>query len=263
MIGCSRVGSLGNTTPLSEIRAMLKDAVSAGVLHFDTADIYGQGDSERELGRLQRANPDIPLDIVTKAGFRLGKKAKIVGFFKPVLRPLMHVKVAKTGMRRVRSGLDDQDFSPDYLFECVNASLGRLGLSQLPGLLLHDPSKDVLENATTGQFLTSLRQSGIARAVGISLKDETSLLAALASGPISLLQLPITVYERIQKMGLAEEIRERDIFVSVRQILNRPDGKSTSLEAALPPLLADPLVGAVIVGVSKRHHLAAILQSIR
>ena len=51
-VGCSRVGSINNPVPTREIEATFEAAIAAGVNLFDTADIYGQGDSERTLGRL-------------------------------------------------------------------------------------------------------------------------------------------------------------------------------------------------------------------
>ena len=46
-LGCSRIGSLGNPAPMRDIRALLERSLELGVNLFDTADIYGQGDSEQ------------------------------------------------------------------------------------------------------------------------------------------------------------------------------------------------------------------------
>jgi aryl-alcohol dehydrogenase-like predicted oxidoreductase len=40
-------GSINNAVPMREIEATLEAAVESGVTLFDTADIYGQGNSER------------------------------------------------------------------------------------------------------------------------------------------------------------------------------------------------------------------------
>ena len=53
-IGCGRVASISNPVPMREIEATLE----AGINLFDTADIYGQGDSERTLSRLLRRDRD-------------------------------------------------------------------------------------------------------------------------------------------------------------------------------------------------------------
>jgi aryl-alcohol dehydrogenase-like predicted oxidoreductase len=54
-VGCSRVASINNPVPMREIEATLETAVEAGINLFDTADIYGQGDSERTLSRIQKS----------------------------------------------------------------------------------------------------------------------------------------------------------------------------------------------------------------
>src|SRR5512135_2180975 len=50
--------------------AALNRAVDLGVNFFDTADVYGDGHSERLLARLRKERSE-PIHIVTKAGRRL------------------------------------------------------------------------------------------------------------------------------------------------------------------------------------------------
>jgi aryl-alcohol dehydrogenase-like predicted oxidoreductase len=80
-IGCSRVASISNPVPMREIEATLEAAVQAGVNLFDTADIYGQGDSERTLARLLRRHRDRML-VVTKVGGHHGRYAGMARFAK-------------------------------------------------------------------------------------------------------------------------------------------------------------------------------------
>src|ERR1700676_436247 len=95
-VGCGRVGSLGNQTPMREIRATLARALELGITVFDTADIYGQGDSERELGRLLLKRRRRAF-VVTKLGRRATAHVRLLRPLKPLLRPLL---------RRSRSGRD-------------------------------------------------------------------------------------------------------------------------------------------------------------
>jgi aryl-alcohol dehydrogenase-like predicted oxidoreductase len=76
-IGCSRVGSISNHVPVREIEATLEAAVQAGVNLFDTADIYGQGDSERTLARLLRRHRE-HMFVITKVGGRHGRYADLI-----------------------------------------------------------------------------------------------------------------------------------------------------------------------------------------
>ena len=50
--------------------ATLHAAADAGVTFFDTADVYGDGRSERLVGRLLRERPEAGLMVATKMGRR-------------------------------------------------------------------------------------------------------------------------------------------------------------------------------------------------
>jgi Predicted oxidoreductases (related to aryl-alcohol dehydrogenases) len=263
VIGCSRAGSLGNPVPVSEIRQMWQMAIDAGIVSFDTANIYAQGDSERHLGRLIRANPGRRIEVITKAGFEHGRKATLVRLAKPMLRPLLQLKSAKETVRQVRSGIDRQDFSHEALRRGVEGSLRRLGVSSLPGFLLHDPSLEQFRDGALGAFLEALKRSGKAQRVGVSLRDETPLGAVTEAAAVEIVQLPITAWERVRMTELADRLRERGIRVQVRQILNRPDGKQAPIEEVLPRLLADDKLDQIVIGVSRIRNLEAILEALR
>src|SRR5581483_3115547 len=62
-------GSWGNVDDRDSM-ATLHRALDLGVNFFDTADVYGDGRSERLLARLKRERKE-PFHIVTKAGRRL------------------------------------------------------------------------------------------------------------------------------------------------------------------------------------------------
>src|SRR5215471_16678470 len=87
-VGCGRVASINNPVPMREIEATLEAAVEAGVNLFDTADIYGQGDSERTLSRLLRRHRG-RMFVVTKVGGRHSRYASAIRLAKPVLRMLV------------------------------------------------------------------------------------------------------------------------------------------------------------------------------
>ena len=50
---------------------VLDAAVESGVTFFDTADVYGDGRSERLIGRFRAENPDVPILVATKMGRRV------------------------------------------------------------------------------------------------------------------------------------------------------------------------------------------------
>src|SRR6266516_3013119 len=57
----------GNVRP-DDARATLDAAVDAGVTFFDTADVYGDGRSERFCAELRSRHPDAGAFVATKMG---------------------------------------------------------------------------------------------------------------------------------------------------------------------------------------------------
>jgi len=238
---------------------MWRRAVDAGCTKFDTANIYAQGDSERALGRLLRDVPSANLRVVTKAGFVHGRKADLVRLVKPILRPVLAFKTASETVHQLRSELDQQDFNPEYLQHCVRGSFRRLGVTSLWGFLLHDPSATVLSSPETRHFLLGLRDSGYFERCGVSLRDQTAMRTALDLGPIDMLQMSLETYEAMRRTDMAREIAERKICITVRQVLNRTNGERRPISEVLAPLLDDPLIESILIGISKEKNLDIIL----
>src|ERR1700730_5297768 len=84
-LGCSRIGSFSNPTPLEQIQRTLERALDLGITVFDTADVYGQGDSERVLGRFLKSRRDRAF-VISKVGKTISAKMRMMRPFKPFLR---------------------------------------------------------------------------------------------------------------------------------------------------------------------------------
>ena len=111
-VGCGRVGSISNPVPMREIKATLEAAVEAGINVFDTADIYGQGDSERTLSRLLRPYRD-RMFVVTKVGGCYGRHSRIIRLSKPLLRMMVRSKPqARSAFMRARTAVVSHNFHP-------------------------------------------------------------------------------------------------------------------------------------------------------
>lgn len=127
--------------------SVLNEALTSGIRFFDTADIYGDGRAETLLGQA------------------------ILGVHDAVV-------VSKVGYLNENSG--KQDFSSEYINHAVEASLQRLNRNHLDVLLLHSPSEAVLKNGEAYSTLEYLRNIGLTRRIGVSVRDIASFPIAIA-----------------------------------------------------------------------------------
>jgi aryl-alcohol dehydrogenase-like predicted oxidoreductase len=162
--GCGAVGGLMvRGGPADQERAVAR-AVERGVNYFDTAPLYGDGQSETNLGRvLARLKPDVL--VGTKVRVRDSEKADIAG--------------------AIRAGID--------------ASLRRLGLDHVDLFQLHNP----IAGEGAGEALTPeavmeqvaptfemLRRQGKTRFIGITAVGESgALYTVIGSGAFDTAQV--------------------------------------------------------------------------
>lgn len=146
--------------PPRATRVLVEQAFTSGVRVFDTAPAYGAGEAERRLGQSLRHLPRSEVFITTKAGL---SSAGLV--------------------RRIR------DFSPDGIERSVHASLTRLGLEGVDGVILHGASPEELTPALLAR-LSDLKAAGACRFLGIAGRAG-ELDAALETGRFQILMAPV------------------------------------------------------------------------
>lgn len=166
-LGAAQVGGLFRPMPEAEGRAIVEEAIQAGLRYVDTAPFYGYGLSERRVGDVLRGCDPAAWVLSTKVGRRL----------KPHHDP---------------ADPDDQwpdplpfraefDYSYDGVMRSYEASLHRLGLPRIDILFLHDIGQvthgddhaDHTDAALTGGYraLDELRRNGDIRAFGIGANE--------------------------------------------------------------------------------------------
>lgn len=238
------------------IRELLAVALALGVTVFDTADIYGQGDSEREIGRLLRRRRDQGF-VVTKCGQRFSARMRLAAPLKPLLKPAIAALGQSRAVTGAREGAKRQDFTPARYAAALDASLRRLGFDHVDGLLLHGPSAAQLADPAHGEALATLQKAGKVRRFGVSCDDVDALQAALSMPGLSLLELPVDVIVAAQASTLGDAIRDKGIIVLAREVMRlRPD---LSPADAVRRSLADRLTHCTIVGTSRVEHLRELV----
>lgn len=259
-LGCSKIGSFGNSTPMSEVRRLLVRAVELGVLLFDTADVYGQGDSEREVGRLVRARPE-KLFVVTKVGKRFSAKARMLRPLKPVIKAALAMRAGgASGVTARREEHLQVDYSPAHIVRAVDASLRRLRMERIDALLLHSPQAAAIADPRVGETLLQLKIAGKVRHFGVSCDDMAALEAAVTLPGLTILEVPLDVIDGLRETAVGERVRHERIAVLAREVIRH--------QPSLPPLEAvraaaqRDLVTTVIAGTTKITHLEDMVSAL-
>ena len=259
-LGCSKVGSLGNPASGAELRALMHQAFDLGVTVFDTADIYGQGDSEREIGRALRDRRD-QVFVITKFGKQFSPAMRLIRPLKPLIKPLLAMRGARGGsaVTAQREGVMREDFSPAWLRSAVEASLRRLRFDHVDALMLHSPPLAVFGDPGVAELFAALKTAGKVSHFGASCDSYADLEAALAIPGLSVLQLPLDVIEAAAVSGLSTQIAQRRIAVFAREVIRlQPDLDPVT---AVARAAARPDVACVIAGTSRLAHLEQLARA--
>lgn len=260
----------------------LHKALDLGINLVDTADIYGQGDSERALKRVLRNQAANKLIVATKAGHtftrrgvlestakRMVKRAKaLVGRSAPAHRQThTDQPPAQSGQT---AGSDDsaapgtsahENYSPEYLRASLHESLRRLGREQIDIYQLHSPPPSLADQAATWDAMRAFKAEGLIRFWGISCFQPADVLRLGHVEDCDLVQFPAHA-------GLFEPARTAADAMAecgVGKIGRQPfaHGRLLSADASTETLLRLALhhtgVDTLLVGTSSTEHLKANL----
>jgi aryl-alcohol dehydrogenase-like predicted oxidoreductase len=165
-------GAYGPCTP-EAAQELLACARDLGIVHVDTANVYGKGVSEDCIGTYVRANGN-PFHIATKAG----------------------ISADSQGRRAI-------DNSARHLESELDGSLRRMGIEAVDLFYVHrrDPSVEIEDVSET---LARLVKAGKARATGFSEIAPTSLLRAHNVHPVAAVQSEYSLASRAPDLGLRQ-----------------------------------------------------------
>jgi aryl-alcohol dehydrogenase-like predicted oxidoreductase len=274
--GCGRIASLSASHRRKEIVATLSAALDSGINFFDTADSYGQGDSERLLGEVIRSRRD-QVVISTKAGYRFGGIRRFARWVKPAAKLFLHrSESARRISSAMRSDSLPQCFAPEYIISSVEGSLRRLKTEYIDLFLLHSPPPHTIADGTVFDALDRLKSKGLIRYYGVSCGREEDALLCLRDPRISALQIPGSLLGVGTLENLLELTTKKGVAIVVRQpfaqghLLTHPallefvakhPGR-TPAQTALRFVLQLRGVGVVLTGMTSRSHLAENLVAV-
>lgn len=176
-LGCWGMSNAYGPADEKESIATIEAALAAGIRHFDTADVYGDGHNETLLGRaLAGRRQDVFL--ATKFGF-IGDEHGQVGI----------------------------DGRPERIKIACEASLRRLGTEVIDLYYLHRRDERVAIEDTVGAMADLVREGKI-RYLGLSEVSAETLHRASAVHPIAALQSEYSLFTRDPERTVLPVCRE-------------------------------------------------------
>lgn len=181
--GSWALGGDWGSTDDEQAMATLHAAADAGVTFFDTADVYGDGHSERLLARLQ-GERDEELVLATKIGRR--------------------------------GALDPDAYTYDALREWMQRSCENLEVDRLDLVQLHCPPTDTYYRPDIFDHLAELIDDGLTAAVGVSVERVEEGLKAIAFDVVSSVQIIFNIFRQRPAELFLGQAHEQDVGVIAR-----------------------------------------------
>jgi len=174
--------------------ASLERAVDLGCNFFDTAWAYGQGHSERLLGRLLKSRPHT----------RLYSASKI---------PPKNLKWPATAAMPL-----DDCYPPDHIRKFTEESAAHVGVSTLDLIQFHTWSDTWADDPRWHRAVESLKAEKLVNAVGISINrwEASNGIRALRTGLIDAVQVVYNVFDQAPEDELFPVCRELGVAVIAR-----------------------------------------------
>ncbi len=168
----------------TESYAALNSAVDLGVNFIDTADVYGDGRSEKLIARLLKERKE-EIFVATKAGRRLSPHTA-------------------------------DGYNPKNLESFVDRSLSNLGVDSLDLLQLHCPPTEVYYRPAVFEFLDDLKRRGKIRYYGVSVEKVSEALKATEYPDVQSVQIIFNMFRLKPATEFFPISKERKVGILAR-----------------------------------------------
>ena len=182
--GAWAIGGAWGTVSDSESKAALHKAIDCGVNFIDTADVYGDGRSERLIGEVRRERKE-EIVVATKAGRRLNPHT-----------------AAGYNARNLTAYVED--------------SLRNLGTGCLDLLQLHCPPPEIYYRPEVFGILDDLTRAGKIRHYGVSVETVEEALKAIEFPNVRTVQIIFNCFRHRPAELFFPEAKRRGVGILAR-----------------------------------------------
>jgi aryl-alcohol dehydrogenase-like predicted oxidoreductase len=164
--------------------AILNKAMDEGINFIDTADVYGDGLSEKMVGQVVRSRSE-RIYVATKCGRRL-------------------------------SPHNNQSYTPKALRQFVEESLANSGLETLDLIQLHCPPTEVYQRDEIFGLFERLKEEGKIQNLGVSVEKVEEAMMAIRYDNVTTIQIIFNMFRHKPSERFFREAAKRNVGIIVR-----------------------------------------------
>jgi len=183
-LGCWGIGGSWGDVSEHDAREVLKKALDKGVNFFDTADVYGDGRSERFIGELIKSTSE-KIFVTTKSGNRL--------------RP--HTP---------------RGYKLKNIEEFIDRSLINLGIDCIDLLQLHCPPSEICSKKETYEMMDEIVKKGKIVHYGVSVFKISEAMDAIQFPNVKSIQMVFNIFRQKPAEVFFKEAKKRNVGIIAR-----------------------------------------------
>ena len=183
-IGCWAIGSEWGDVSPENAKDALFSSLDNGVNFFDTADVYGDGRSEKFIGEILK-NTKEKIYVATKAGRRLDP----------------HVS---------------EGYNLNNIEAFIDRSLLNLGIDTIDLLQLHCPPSDICGKSETYEMMDEIVKKGKIKYYGVSVEKVSEALDAIKFSNVKSIQIIFNIFRQKPNEIFFKEAKKNNVAIIVR-----------------------------------------------
>ncbi|MFO7657680.1 MAG: aldo/keto reductase [Bacteroidales bacterium] len=177
-------GKWGDLFDHGNADSILNTAVDAGINFIDTADVYGDGQSEKAVGRLVKSRKE-RIIVATKCGRKLSPHT-------------------------------NEAYNPGVLKKYVEDSLKNMGLDTIDIIQLHCPPTQVYYRPEIFSMFDDLKKEGKILHLGVSVEKVEEALKAIEYPNVTTVQIIFNLFRQRPTELFFQEAAKKNVGIIVR-----------------------------------------------
>ena len=184
-LGCWEIGGSWGDVSEHDAREILKKALDKGVNFFDTADVYGDGRSEKFLGEFIKSTSE-KIFVTTKSG------------------------------RRWRGTNYPRGYKQKYIEEFIDRSLINLGIDCIDLLQLHCPPSEICSKKETYEMMDEIVKKGKIAYYGVTVHKLSDAMEAIQFPNVKSIQIVFNIFRQKPAESFFKEAKKKNVAIIAR-----------------------------------------------